>query len=546
MRTTIITRRMKLMDLSFLSALLLLSALALIFYNIRTRYAESSRWTEHSYEVLISVEGLHHALLEAESSGRGYMLTGNQQQKRLYLLHAKRVKEQLQQVRSLTADNPRQQQRLAELSELIDHKLATLGNSVAALGYDGYRAERQSEMVEEGTLIMSDIRVRLQEMMGQEKALLSERKSLAQQTMEVLMIAVWAGGAASILILSLSFLVARREARNHERATVALEAANKDILNLSQMTQLLQSCGTLTESRDILASYGAKLFPGDSGGIYLLNSSRTLMIDVADWGAAGCEAFSPNECWALRLGQTHLTPEGSGIKCQHLADAPGSHICIPLSAHHETLGVLHLGTGSASESSLEHKHATAVAFAEQVALALGNLQLREQLRELSIRDPLTGLLNRRHMEESLSREISRAGRTGLPLSVIMLDVDHFKNFNDSFGHEAGDHVLREVGYLLQKSVRGSDVACRFGGEEFTVILPDASSEAACETANRIREAVKGLHLTLGKVSLGRVTISAGVATYPLDGDTLRSLLSAADASLYLAKQKGRDRVEACG
>jgi diguanylate cyclase (GGDEF)-like protein len=192
---------------------------------------------------------------------------------------------------------------------------------------------------------------------------------------------------------------------------------------------------------------------------------------------------------------------------------------------------------------LEKMKAKATAFAEQVALSIRSRQLREQLRELSIRDPLTGLLNRRHMEESLLRELSRAARTKQPLSVVMLDIDHFKSFNDTFGHEAGDHVLKEVGQVLQKNVRDSDIACRFGGEEFTLILPEADCDTALEIGERVRKAVKGLQLTLGRQHLGRITISAGISVFPVDGDTLQQLLSISDQALYEAKEKGRDRVE---
>ncbi len=184
--------------------------------------------------------------------------------------------------------------------------------------------------------------------------------------------------------------------------------------------------------------------------------------------------------------------------------------------------------------------------ADHIALALTNLRLRETLREQAVRDALTGLFNRRYLEETMEREVRRAERKGAPLGIIMLDLDHFKNFNDTFGHEAGDTLLREVGALFQANIRGSDVACRYGGEEFTLLLPDTSREVARRRAEELREAVKNLHLQHQRHNLGSITISAGVALFPEHGDTAAAVMLAADAALYQAKKTGRDRVCVAG
>ena len=175
-------------------------------------------------------------------------------------------------------------------------------------------------------------------------------------------------------------------------------------------------------------------------------------------------------------------------------------------------------------------------------MALSNLKLHETLRSQSIRDPLTGLFNRRFMEESLELEIRRATRNQRPLGVIMIDLDHFKHFNDTFGHEAGDTLLRELGSFLQGNIRAEDIACRYGGEEFTLILPEGTAEVTQQRANFLREAVKRMDVTHRGRPLGRITISMGVSIFPEHGRTRDALLEAADEALYRSKDQGRDRV----
>jgi diguanylate cyclase (GGDEF)-like protein len=219
-------------------------------------------------------------------------------------------------------------------------------------------------------------------------------------------------------------------------------------------------------------------------------------------------------------------------------------------AQSTALGVLHL-VESAHEgkpgSALGPQHALArrqLAFtmADQIALALSNLRLQESLREQAIRDPLTGLFNRRYMQESLDRELRRAQRRRMPMGVIMIDIDHFKRFNDTFGHAAGDELLREMGTFLQGQTRAEDIACRYGGEEFALILLDASAEDTEERAKLLREEAARLRVEYGHEPLGNITISVGVAVFPDHGGAAETLLKAADAALYRAKAGGRDRV----
>jgi diguanylate cyclase (GGDEF)-like protein len=219
---------------------------------------------------------------------------------------------------------------------------------------------------------------------------------------------------------------------------------------------------------------------------------------------------------------------------------------VPLIAQGETLGVFHLRPVPPTEAQTPPlaavKDQLAVTVGEDLALALANLRLRETLRSQAIRDPLTGLFNRRYLEETMGRELNRVKRQGIPLGVIMMDLDHFKQYNDTFGHSAGDELLSALGILLKSLIRGEDIACRYGGEEFLLILPGASLEIALERAENVRQAVKEMHLH--HQGLKPATLSLGVAVFPDHGDTGLQLIQSADTALYRAKHAGRDRVMA--
>jgi diguanylate cyclase (GGDEF)-like protein len=186
----------------------------------------------------------------------------------------------------------------------------------------------------------------------------------------------------------------------------------------------------------------------------------------------------------------------------------------------------------------------ASAVAERLSLALANLRLREALQRQSIRDMLTGLYNRRFLEESLERELGRASRTNQPVSMMMMDIDHFKLFNDTYGHQAGDALLRALGESLNQRTRGQDVVCRYGGEEFALILAGASIESTYKRAHILREELKLLQVQHGGKTLGNVTLSMGIAGYPVHASDAETLVKAADDALYRAKKEGRDRIVA--
>ncbi|HEX2914501.1 MAG TPA: diguanylate cyclase, partial [Chloroflexia bacterium] len=305
------------------------------------------------------------------------------------------------------------------------------------------------------------------------------------------------------------------------------------------------ACRTAEEAYTVVAQVAPRLFPNDAGALLVMSESRNSVDSVVVWGMSlpTNTLFGPDDCWALRREHLHLVDDtANGLLCPHLqTPLPGTYMCVPMIVQGQAIGVLHLsqaGTASFSEAK-QHLAATV---AEHIALALANLELQETLRSQSIRDPLTDLFNRRYMEESLEREMRRAVRNRSSLGIIMLDLDHFKVINDTYGHDAGDAVLRELGSLLQNNIRGEDIACRYGGEEFTLILPDVTLQDVTKRARELNEAIARLKVPYRNFILGSLTASQGVAIFPTHGSTVKAVLLAADAALYAAKQAGRDRV----
>jgi diguanylate cyclase (GGDEF)-like protein/PAS domain S-box-containing protein len=334
-----------------------------------------------------------------------------------------------------------------------------------------------------------------------------------------------------------------------------LERRSLEINLLSEMGSRLQSCKDAGEAYDEISNAAERLFPKWAGALCVTSASRTTVQTVAEWGRAdeGGHVFAPDDCWALRRGQTQSFRRGEKIApCRHvdLTEVTES-LCVPLMAQGEALGVLslqmtegHAQHESAPRSSGEAQRRLAAVLAEQVALALGNLKLRESLKNQSICDPLTGLFNRRYMEESLEREFSRANRGKSTVAIVMMDLDHFKQFNDTFGHQAGDTLLRAFGDLLKRNTRGQDIACRYGGEEFALVLTESSLTGAIQRAEIFRKQVKQMSVEYAGQLLGAVSVSMGVAVFPDHGTTTGEVMRAADQALYSAKREGRDRVSA--
>lgn len=332
--------------------------------------------------------------------------------------------------------------------------------------------------------------------------------------------------------------------QQNERMVQELTRRSNRATILAKMSELLQSCVDLKDVLSVVAGMAPKMFPELRGAVLLFNSSREVLETAASWTDCQLPAavFEAQDCWAVRTGHLHRVTSGDATAaCRHVGPGEYSYLCLPLLSQGVAVGILHFQM-IASDELPEAVMLHATMFAEQVGLSVANLRLRDALRNQSIRDPLTGLFNRRYLEEILTREVRRAVRSEQSLGILMLDLDHFKKFNDTYGHDAGDAVLRETAAFLMRSVRCEDVVCRFGGEEFVVILPLANLKVTHARAERIRSKLRDLTVLHQGNLLGTITVSVGVAALPDHGTDPKSLLETADAALYRAKREGRDRV----
>ncbi|MFO7558141.1 MAG: diguanylate cyclase [Desulfobacterales bacterium] len=334
-----------------------------------------------------------------------------------------------------------------------------------------------------------------------------------------------------------------------------LEQRTQLTLLFNQFGDLIQACDSEEETYSLLIKFCRKLFPTDSGYLSIFDRPRKVLKVVASWGdiVVDNDEFKRNACWAIRRGHIHFVqnPEIDPL-CPHLQNnSEYEYLCAPMIAKGEVLGMLHLrldpDTKNLIDEEREHiysaKQMNIISLLEHYSSPLINLRLRETLKIQSIHDHLTGLYNRRYMRDTLEFEVRRAKRHNSTLGLIMVDVDHFKNFNDTYGHEVGDIVLRELGSFLRNNIRQEDIACRYGGEEFILILPNTSLENARARAEDFREKIEKELAINHLKKMHRITVSLGVSAFPVHGHTIEETLNAADAALYLAKTRGRNRVE---
>lgn len=349
---------------------------------------------------------------------------------------------------------------------------------------------------------------------------------------------------ASILSLTASrylLNIVKKEEAYLEKKVRDRTTAIETLLNLGTH---LSSCNLITEAREVIKMTATRLLPRFSGALTVFHHSRKYLEVIETWNGEweGKQTYTPDMCWALRSGLPHIGNLDSGnISCGHSKGQDHQVLCLPLMAQGETHGVLHFS----SQKDLNwtpNERQMASGIAEHVSLAFASLTIRENLQEQAIRDPLTTLFNRRYLTEIAEQEISRATRYTTPLGFLMIDLDHFKKFNDTHGHDIGDFILKEFATLVKKTIREEDIPCRYGGEEFSIILPETDSNGVLNAAEKIRSCVEAHNFFLNDRSYGQITVSIGGAVFPIDGNSLEQLIKKADIALYDAKAEGRNKV----
>ncbi len=503
-------------------------------------------WVEHTQEVLTSLQTASLQVDRIEFSTRLFLVNKDERELNTARLSAISLETIAFRVEALVQDNPAQLQSGKKLSACA----SGLNRAVRSLS-------PESEAPSEPLLRCREV---LSLMGEQERGLLKQRSQQSQHSSVVSLTTECAFVALSLLTLVVVFcflvrdaLHRRRLARQtllsneHLEASVhALEERMQESRLLTSCRDELQLCMTVEQVYRSAADCLARLLPRSTGSLAIINNSRHMVGVVSSWGAdSGMhEIFAPEACCGLRLGQLRWRRKGlSEIDCAHYAEAPARYLCVPMVAQGETLGVVSIVCEEeAAYLAVQQRMDGVRQLLQLTGMAVASLNLRTRLENQSIRDGLTGLFNRNFMQVALSRELSRAAREQTTLAVLMLDVDHFKCFNDTHGHGAGDAMLQSIAEAFTCSVRKEDIVCRYGGEEFAIILPGMTEEAASERAEAIRRSVSKLRIPLRNAPLGSASVSIGMAFYPSDAAEGEALLRKADQALYMAKHNGRDQV----
>jgi diguanylate cyclase (GGDEF)-like protein len=319
---------------------------------------------------------------------------------------------------------------------------------------------------------------------------------------------------------------------------------------LNDMYSMLQTCRSLDEAVNIINKHIHLAFEGVSGALYLHDTENANLNYKIGWHNSHCKKspIRPDSCWSLRRGKFFASNTTDGISCDHYIHSKDvyPYICIPLYSGCESMGIICLEQQGdipyEGESFLGILHPLAIQMGQNIALALTNINLRNALQKQSICDPLTNLYNRRYLYDYFKTEIAELIHEGLLPGVMILDIDHFKNINDEFGHAAGDEVLINFANLLNSVAMNNEIVARIGGEEFVLICLGKDKEDLLNRAKTAYELLSTFETNLSYCDIPSITVSAGFAVC-LDACTdLSVLLKNADEGLYLSKNNGRNKM----
>jgi diguanylate cyclase (GGDEF)-like protein len=544
----------RLIILAATGAALLTIAAGLLVYGDMQSVISADQWVIHTEDVLASLQNAYLLVERVEYRMPLYQLSRDEIELNRARTAANQFDTATIRIKFMVSDNANQSSNVESLTSCSTELSRALSNVTLVSTLPEPEIQRCQRTIGR--------------MLDQEQMLLKDRTARSQQSS---LASIWTGvgfALLSLLTLLTLFGILLRHALRRERIDKQAQLTN---WSLSQSVQALEDRAgeseLLTSARDELqlcvdvkqayqsATNGlSRLLAGTSGSLCLINNSRQLVEVVSTWPGTGAgrgdesaleDVFSPESCCGLRSGHPRWrVPQISEIHCTHFAgNPPQRYLCLPIIAHGNTMGVLYVQCHDVATVELVNRHMDGLRQLVQfTGMAVATLNLRTKLENQSIRDSLTGLFNRHFMQISLERELARIARRKQSLAVFMLDVDQFKKFNDTHGHAAGDMVLKAIADIFLSSIRSEDIAYRYGGEEFTIILPDIIAAAAWERAESVRLAVMNLRVPLEQEVNGDFTVSIGVALYPNDGEAADLLLRRADQALYRAKRLGRNQV----
>jgi len=499
---------------------------------------------------------------DAETAQRGFIITGNDAFLAPYEQARRTLPSSLHEAKDM-ARTDTERTMVWRIARLVDLKMAELDETIALRRRAGFAATERVVSSMRGKQYMDDLR----QIMAADDARANARLDALRT--DLLARSAWsfyvsvAATAFNIVVLGILLLLVTRMLRARRDVTAQLEVQagqlteavaqttrhNRELKLIAELLRAVDAVASVPDAGPVIARAVPKLLPGVSGTLFLLRDDDDHTLDRnTQWGTPSEQPAEMDieSCWALRHGSRYRTVGFSAPACAHYRkplDEAAGRLCIPLVTHDDLVGMLHL-EGLVAGPEQETQERLAVTIAEQLALALGNARLRESLRRQSVLDPLTGLFNRRHFDAALKRELARARRKNVPVSLVLVDIDHFKRVNDDYGHAIGDAVLRTIAQQLRLGIREGDIACRYGGEEMVLLLPECTAADASKRAEAIRVALAAITPNPEGEGPETVTASFGVAAYPVHAQDAEALFWAADKALYRAKQYGRNRVVA--
>jgi len=553
-------RKRKIITALFLSGIGLLIALAGVSLYLDARSVRQNAALSEIRKHVSQATNLLVALIDIETGVRGYVIAGDP----LYLEPLYRGRDMataihadLPEIENWTAPG-KSDVTLGELTAkrraLFDHVIQTVrekGNEAAA---DELRDSEAKPLMDGMRRIIG---AQLQNYEEQSNTLQRQADALADLHSLIIILALGVAIASSIA----TFLMFRGEIADRGEIEGTLRRRNEERKQIADLSAALQLSDSRRESYSVIGAYARRIMPEVSGAFYVYTASRDQLALVAQWSAPErkehdawgfTDHLYPSDCWGLRQGGEHIGcadqtgsshPDSAPLNCNHVETGIGPYACIPIVGRGQILGMLHLrGEAFRAAKATQQLRQTIERLVDQLSLSLANIDLRERLENMALRDGLTGLYNRRFLDEMLEHELAKLRRSGRTAALMLVDVDHFKRFNDTYGHQAGDEALRKVGAALLSAVRASDVVCRYGGEEFLVFLPECGIEEATGKAEALRAAIQTIKLRVGGEQIPPISASFGVAMFPEVGDNRTELIQLADRALYRAKDAGRNRV----
>ncbi len=548
-----------LLNIIFAIALIAILTTNVYSYHQIDKVMESNQWVKHTHQAMEAINNILLDLIEVESVTRAYVISGD-------TTFVANIDETINKVftdfslaKKITEHNPQQQILLEKLEPLLKYGILKIKETMKLKQENKLQYNITLPLIHASENISDRIKEMINEIYKNEVTLLQQREETFLRdfnftntlsfTVDIINLSLL---LFSILCFNKMFssLIASRE--KLERTLLQVENQSKEMVISNDMNNKLRSSGSMQETVSMALLYLKKILPFSSGVIYLMNHSKNYLEAVAEWNEPNVteHIFTPDQCWGLRQGKIYFyINKDESMPCKHSEGESHirSYVCMPLLALNEVVGVLHLQITNSHDMDqneiiklYENNNLMIQNIAGQISLSISNIKLYEVLKQRSTRDLLTSLYNRSYLSDTFERDVQRAKRNNTSIVVIMMDIDFFKNVNDTYGHEAGDAVLREVSKLLTRELRKSDIACRYGGEEFLIILYDTVFQDASERIEQLRQKISNLQFHF--VALFSITVSFGVAMFPEDGNNSEELIKAADQALYVSKKTGRNKV----